>query len=182
MGRDTTMIALDSNAMTHWIDAMGSVSGPPADPEGDEKMALARIFLWMPTESCFHYTPTVETEYQAITDRAKREDHLSWALTLISAVRPLPNPVAVEARAAVLKQEHSGEEDCRIVAECELTEIVTLLTCDRKLLRNLAANRGTMTLCLPSVYWKAMAVPRGTPPMRAPHVTNPMSHATWWNW
>ena len=59
------MIALDSNTMTYWIDTMGSVPDPPAEPLQCEKVALARIFLWLP-EGCFHYTPTVEREYQEI--------------------------------------------------------------------------------------------------------------------
>lgn len=58
MGRDPSMIALDSNAMTHWIDAMGSIPGPPDHPE---KLALARIFFWMPDGACFHFLPTVQT-------------------------------------------------------------------------------------------------------------------------
>jgi hypothetical protein len=64
MGHDTTMIALDSNVMTYWIDAMSSVPGPPAEPCKAEKIALARIFFWMPDESAFHLTPTVEAEYR----------------------------------------------------------------------------------------------------------------------
>jgi hypothetical protein len=114
------MIALDSNAMTYWIDAMGSVPGPPVAPCTDEKVTLARIFFWMPTGSCFHYTPTVESEYQAIKDRAQRDNHLSWAIRLISPVWPPPDPTQVEARAADLRTHHSGERDVRIVAECEL--------------------------------------------------------------
>src|SRR5262245_26307919 len=136
MGRDTAMIALDSNAMTYWIEAMGSIAGAPADPCSAEKFALVRIFFWMPSESCFHYTPAVETEYLAIKDRVKLEDHLSWALCLISGVRPLPELSAVDARVAELKPYHRGEKDRQLVAECELSDIQTLLTCDADLLKN----------------------------------------------
>ena len=128
------MIALDSNAMTYWIDGMGSVTIAPTAPE---KIALVRVFFWMPEETCFHYTPTVEAEYEAIRDRAKRDEHLSWALTHVSCLRPLPAPTALAARATGLGRYHKGKADCKIVAECELMDIITLLTCDTNLLKNL---------------------------------------------
>jgi hypothetical protein len=182
MGRDTAMIALDSNAMTYWIDALSSVPGPPAEPCGIEKLALARIFFWMPQESCFHYTPAVEAEYLAIKDRAKRDNHISWALTMISLVRPLPDPTAVKERTSELLQYHKrGEKDCRIVAECELTEIITLLTCDGDLLKNLG-DKTNIQIRRPSEYWRQMAVPRGTRSTLAPHETNPLSRCSWWHW
>ena len=181
MGRDAAMIALDSNTMTYWIDALSSVPGPPAEPCSAEKLALALIFFWMPKESGFHYTPTVEVEYQAIRDRAKRYNHLSWALTHISAVRPLPDPTAVDARAAELMQFHKREKDCRIVAECELTEIVTLLTCDTDLLKRLKA-KTSIRIVPPSEYWELMHVPKGTLATWVPHATNPLSKVSWWHW
>jgi hypothetical protein len=106
MGRDTAMIALDSNAMTYWIDAMSSVQGPPSDPYSDEKLALARTFFWMPQECCFHYTPAIESEYRAIKDRAKRNNHLSWVMVMVSPVRPLPDPAALAQRTSELLQYH----------------------------------------------------------------------------
>jgi hypothetical protein len=181
MGYDTEMVALDSNTMTYWIDALSSVCGPPAEPCAADKFALARIFFWMPKESCFRYTPTVEAEYQAIKDRAKRDNHLSWALTHISVVRPLPEPGAVDARARELALSHNRERDCRIVAECELTEIITLLTCDADLLKRLRG-KTPIGLFRPSEYWEQMAVPKGTLATWAPHATNPLSKLTWWHW
>jgi len=181
MGRDTATIALDSNAMTYWIDALSSVQGPPAEPCSDEKLALARIFFWMPHECCFHFTPAVEAEYRAIRDRAKRDNHMSWALVMISPVRPLPDTVAVEKRASELLQCHrKGGKACRIVAECALTEIVTLLTCDGDLLKNLR-DKTSVQICRPSEYWQRMAVPPGTRSTCAPHETNPLSQYSWWH-
>jgi hypothetical protein len=85
------MIALDSNAMTYWIDAMSSVSGRPAGPCSDEKIVLARIYFWMPDESGFHLTPTVQKEYEAIEQKVKRENHESWRMVHISQVNPPPS-------------------------------------------------------------------------------------------
>lgn len=182
MGHDATMIALDSNTMTYWIDAMGSVTGPPVDPCSAEKIALARIFLWMPDESGFNFTPTVEAEYQAIRDRAKLDDHESWALAFLSAVQPPPVPEAVEARTTELTKLHRGKNDCRIVAECELTEITTLLTCDPRLLKNLGAKARGVQLYRPTEYWAQMSVEKGATPKLVPHQTNPMSRCDWWHW
>jgi hypothetical protein len=178
MGHDSSMIALDSNAMTYWIEAMGSVTTAPTAPE---KVALVRVFLWMPDETCFHYTPTVEAEYRAIRDRAKRNEHLSWALAHVSCLRPLPAPTRLAARAADLGQYHKGNADCSIVAECELMEVITLLTCDTNLLKNLRT-KSSVRLCLPSDYWALMDVPKGMWPVRKPHYTNPLSKCSWWHW
>src|SRR5438128_5492370 len=89
MGKDLTMVALDSNAMTYWIEAMSSTTGPPGEPCGAEKVALARIYCWLPEESGYHLTPTVQQEYEAIKVQKKLEDHVSWRMVHISPVMPL---------------------------------------------------------------------------------------------
>jgi len=182
MGRDTAMIALDSNTMTYWIDAMSSVTGPPSDPHSAEKIALSRIFFWMPDESCFHYMPTMEAEYRAISDRAKLDNHIRWAISHISPVMPPPHPDAVKARASEFLEDHrKGEKDRTMLAECELTEIQTLLTCDTDFLKRLRA-KARVRLCLPSEYWEWMAVPRGTRPNQKPAPGNPLLDCRWWHW
>lgn len=172
------MIALDSNAMTYWIDCMNSSAVDPTDPE---KIALVRIFLWMPNEACFRYTPTVNCEFGAITNRAKLDDHRSWAMTHVSCLRPLPDPATLNARTAELMLHHRGEADCRIVAECELMGVISLLTCDTSLLKNLKS-RTIVKVCLPSEYWRLMAIPKGAQPVRIPHKTNPLAMRSWWHW
>jgi hypothetical protein len=164
------MIALDSNAMTYWIDAMSSVQGLPSNPCSSEKLALVRIFFWMPQECCFHYTPAIEAEYHAIKDQAKPDDHLDWVLKMVSPVRPLPGPAVVEQRTSELLRHHKGEKDCRIVAESELTEIITLLACDGDLLKNLR-DKTSIQIRRLSEYWKQMGVPRGTRSTLASHET-----------
>ena len=81
MGIDTVMVALDSNAMTYFIEAMNCVSVPPAGDQAEAKIALARIFFYLPHESCFRFTPTVELEYLRIRDKMKKDDHRSWTMT-----------------------------------------------------------------------------------------------------
>ena len=87
------MLALDFNAMTYFIDAMAGLPNKPVD---SERIALVRIFLWMPSEACFRLTPTVEAEFKAIPDKAKLDEHLSWALSHLLGVRPHPDLKAVE--------------------------------------------------------------------------------------
>jgi hypothetical protein len=176
------MIALDSNVMTYWIDAMGSLDGPPAGPSSEEKIALARIYFWMPDESGFHLTPTVQREYEAIRQRVSRDNHESWRMVHISPVNPPPSVAAVSARADQLLPYHNGADDRRILAECELSEIDCLLTADGKFLRNLGPHADQVRICLPSEYWAAMRIERGVRPNRVPHHSNPLSQVDWWRW
>ncbi len=176
------MIALDSNATTYWIDAMSSVNGPPADPCREEKIALARIYFWMPEGSGFHLTPTVQKEYEAIRQQVKRGNHESWHMVHISPVNPPPFIEAVSARADDLLRYHSGADDRRILAECELSQIESLLTADEKFLRNLGPHAERVRIWLPSQYWAEMRIERGVRPNRHPHETNPMSRVDWWRW
>jgi len=111
----------------------------------------------MPNESCFHYLPTVEAEYQRISDPAKLDNHVSWVLRHISCVMPLPDSKAVQARVSQLLEFHSGENDCKILAESELTEIETLITCDTRFLKHLPS-KARVRLCSPSEYWDWMSV------------------------
>lgn len=180
MGTDTLMVALDSNAMTYWLSAMASVTEPPTNPLSDEKIALARIRFWMPSESCFHITPTVEVEYERIKDSEKLANHRSWASTLISEVRPLPNPDDVNVRTKELLRQHKGERDCRILAECELTEIETLLTCDTDMAKKLKS-AGRVNVCLPSEYWTSMRIAPDAPPTTFPAPGNSLANAAWWH-
>ena len=97
MGRDLTMVALDSNAMTYWIAALSSVPGPPAEPCVSEKMALARIFMWSPRGSGLWLTPTVQRECEAIKERDRLANYLDWALAHLSQVNP-PQLLALLSR------------------------------------------------------------------------------------
>jgi hypothetical protein len=99
VGTDPLMLALDANAFTYWIQAMNGAPKQPSEPLAEEKLALVRIFLWMPSEACFRIVPTVKAECEAIRDRTKLDDHIGWALTHVSEVRPRPNEALVAKRA-----------------------------------------------------------------------------------
>jgi hypothetical protein len=72
------MLALDSNAFTYWIQTMNGAPDQPSEPFADEKLALVRIFIWMPSDSSFKIVPTVRAEYEAIRDGAKLDTHNAW--------------------------------------------------------------------------------------------------------
>src|ERR1700730_2132155 len=137
MGIDTEMVALDSNAMTYLIEGLNCVSGPPFGPESDSKKALVHSFFYLPDCSCFRLTPTVEDEYKRIKDRLKRENHHSWRMVHFSPVRPLPDPNKISVRVQQLQRHHRDHDDCKVLAECEMCEIKTLITRDRDFLKNL---------------------------------------------
>jgi hypothetical protein len=180
MGTDTVMVALDSNAMTYFIEAMNSVHAAPAGPQAGAKKALARIFFYLPRESCFHYTPTVQLEYQRIKNALKKDDHRSWAMTHISPVMPPPDPVKLATRVAQLLAYHKKEMDCTVLAECELCEIKTLLTIDRDFLKLLGPKALRVKITTPEDYWRQLGIPAGTRPNCIPTADNPLSGTSWW--
>lgn len=178
---DPWMLALDSNAFTYWIDAMNAAPNPPSGLLADEKLALVRIFFWMPNNACFRLVPTVETECGKSRDEAKRNNHVSWAITHVSEVRPLPEDRGIAKRAVELKPYFAAENDRRIVAECELAEIGALLTCDAKFIDRLKMQT-RVWLVRPSEFWDWIRIPKGTRPVRAPAEGNPLLGCDWWCW
>jgi hypothetical protein len=180
MGIDTEMVALDSNAMTYLIEGLNCVSGPPLGREAESKIALVRSFFYLPNSSCFHLTPTVEAEYKRIKDQPKLENHRSWGMVHFSPVRPLPNANQLCVRTQQLQQHHSDYDDCRILAECEMCQIKTLITSDRNFRKNLARQAVGVKVCAPLDYWQSRGVAPGTPPRRLPTHDNPLSQVSWW--
>jgi hypothetical protein len=181
MDTSDAMVALDSNTMTYFIEAFSSGDGGPTGPLAAEQIALARIYFWSPS-FCYRVTPVIESEFEAIKDAEKRDNHKSFALTLIMGVRPLPDPELVESRAEELLPFHRGANDRKLIAECEMCEIDALLTCDAQLLKNLKQAAKGVTVCTPSEYWARMAVAPGTRPQAIPATGNPLAGADWWHW
>ncbi len=173
------MLALDSNAFTYWIQTMNGAPDQPSEPFADEKLALVRIFFWMPSDSSFKIVPTVRAEYEAIRDGAKLDTHNAWALTHVSEVRP--DDAAVGIRAHQLSAYHPGKNDRRIIAECELAGISALLTCDTKLLERIRMET-PVWIARPTALWEWMRIPRAQPPNKAPACGNPLLECTWWGW
>ena len=69
--------------------------------------------------------------------------------------------------------------DCRVLAECELSEIKTLITEDRDFVRTLGGHSGVRIMSAEE-YWSSLGVPLGASPTKVPHATNPLAQQTWW--
>jgi hypothetical protein len=175
------MLALDANAFTYWLEAMNSAPHEPSGLLAGEKVALVRIFFWMPDGAVFRLVPTVKAECGAIADKSKLDDHASWAMTHVSQVRPLPDETLVVKRAEELKVFRVGENDRKIIAECELADIKALLTCDAKFIDRLKMQT-RVWLVQPSEFWHWMRVSRGERPIRSPALGNPLLQCNWWKW
>jgi hypothetical protein len=177
------MVALDSNALTKLIDAVASITGPQKDHEYDAKLALVRSFFYLPPECCFHYTPTVEIEYLRIRDEAKLGEHLSWIGSQFCMVNPPPNHKEVETHAHELNKIHVGSKkfnDCKILAECEASFIMCLISCDDNFVRKFRNYISNVRLCTPVDYWNSLGIKQGALPQRLPHPANPLARETWW--
>lgn len=181
MGSDRWMLALDANAFTYWIEAMNAAPEQPSGRLAEEKLALVRIFLWMPPDAGFHLVPTVKAECDAISDRAKRDDHIAWALSHVSVIQPLPQEDLLAKRAEELVSYRVGGSDGKIIAECEQARVGALLTCDGKLIERLRMET-RVWLVRPSEFWDRMRIPRGSPPNRRPADGSPLLQCSWWQW
>jgi hypothetical protein len=181
LGTGRWTLALDANALTYWIDAMNAAPDEPSGPLAEEKLALVRIFFWMPSQSCFGLVPTVKAEYEAIPNRAKLEEHIGWALTHTAEVQPSPDEALITKRAYELTAHRAGVNDRKIVAECELSGISALLTCDGRLVERLRLET-RVWLVRPSEFWDRLRVAKGSPPNRTPPSGNPLLECSWWHW
>lgn len=179
MATDTEMVALDSNALTYLIDALEAVNGPPTGRLGPTKIALARTFMYLPPDSCFHIVPTVEFEFQKIKDRARLANHTDWVLTHISMVSPRPPEDLVRLRAFELLAYGADVGDCRVLAECELSQIKTLITEDKDFVRTLGGH-SRVRIMSAEECWSSLGVKPGASPNKVPHPTNPLARQTWW--
>lgn len=181
MGSDRWMLALDANAFTYWIEAMNAAPEQPSGRLAEEKLALVRIFLWMPPEASFRLVPTVKVEYEAIPNHAKRDTHIAWAMIHVSEVQPSPQEDLVAERAEELVSYRVGASDGKIIAECEQARVGALLTCDGKLIERLRMET-RVWLVRPSEFWDRMRIPRGSPPNRRPADGSPLLQCSWWQW
>ncbi len=68
-----------------------------------------------------------------------------------------------------------------VLAEAEATQLAILLSFDFDFVDHLAA-KSNVILMKPLDCWKALGIPRGSPPKTVPHPTNPLIDQCWWRW
>lgn len=179
MGKDTLMVALDSNSLTYLIDALEYINRPTG-PLVEDKVALARSYFYLPECSPFHLSPTVFTEYGRIADEGRLAMHESWTSSHFCPIVPRPDPATVEEQAGRLLSHHSDVDDCRVVAECQLSAIRLLVTRDGNLRKRLGPHSGSVKLLSPREFWTLLDVKPGTAPRMLPTMENPLISTSWW--
>ena len=144
-----------------------------------EKKALVRSFFYGDCWLCM--TPTIEYEWQAISDPVKRKSHASWNGVLFGTVPFYENDQdsIADERSKYFASIHPKQKDCRILAEAEILGIGTLLSYDFDFVRRL--NEHTkVRVCKPSEHWRELGIPPGSQPCLVPVPSNPLSQQTWW--
>jgi hypothetical protein len=180
MGKDTEMVALDSCAMTGLIKALSAVHAPTGRQKDDE-LALVRSFFYLPSECCFHLSRRVRSEYEAITDRARREEHASWNAALFCDLHPAPDDKLVDVRVESLRKYHpKGIADLTVLAECELGQVKNLVTLDNEFRDKVPDDATVVRLYSPVEFWQKLNVPNGAPPVRSPSHGTPLAGQNWW--
>jgi hypothetical protein len=106
-------VAVDSNALTYLLDAVcdGYLPGADPDPGGSERVAMFRVFCYLPERPWVG--PTVRVEYAAIVDASKRDDHDRWTRYHLEDVELTGDAESVDARVKELKKHHCHLDDCR---------------------------------------------------------------------
>lgn len=150
----------------------------PRDTDLDEqRIAALRLYLW--TTLAVGETAVKESERAREPVRTRLDRFVTVLLPEWHV--PVHDEARLEARTKELSSLHRGIEDCRIVAEAELIGVPTLLTFDKDLQRRLRA-AARVSILTPVEQWERLAIPRGTPPLRRPDATNPLSGRNFWHW
>jgi hypothetical protein len=175
--RNLSEIGLDSQCLTYLISALEGVAAP-TDSLAEQKVALARLYLYTP--GTVWVSPTVEREFLRIRDEARRTSHVNWTSVLFG-VRPLNDGAAVEGRAATLGSFHADLDDRLVLAESEDIGFATLLSFDTRFVNRLS-HHARLLLTEPAAFWASLGIPRGATPDKVPAFGNPLAAETWWRW
>ena len=178
MSKSEINLGIDSQCLSYWLDSLDELV-EPIDNLAVEKIALTRI--WLYTEGGFTASETVIAECQNIKNHERRQLHNSWVGTHIHNP-PIRDNEYIKQRTKALSKFHSGEQDCRILAEAEEIGLDILLTYDFNFLNRLREKSDNILLYKPSEYWSKLNLSHGIKPNIIPHKTNPMSVQEWWRW
>jgi hypothetical protein len=173
------IVAIDSNALTYFVEAIEPGYDPTADaPDlAFERVAMIRSYLYGGV--CFWIMPTAQEEYLRIRDPVRHKQHQSTAWVLFLDHPVSAEPALIENRAQELAQFHANLSDCMVVAEAEAAGVPALLTRDSALILHLG-QQTALTIQYPSTYWRTLGIGPGSPLQLAPHSSNPLLTATWW--
>ena len=180
-------IAIDTNVFTFLIESTHEGYDPKKDarPElAGQKISALRLFFYLPGPGSLVVLPTVMKEAEMIGDGTKRDRHLNWALRNLAKESPEYSPnfeVDTDKLTNSLLAHHSGESDCRILAEAEFFEESHLITFDLKLAKRLAACT-RVVIKTPLDAWIQASIPKGASPRLSLPEANPLFNQSWWRW
>jgi hypothetical protein len=162
-------VAIDSNLLTYLLQAMVPGYNPLRDTTGlvQDKITMMRLFLY--SRKPFYISPKVQDEYMDITDSNLKEAHKRLNDLHLLDMLPIPDKELVKKRKDCYLKFHPGEKDCQILAEVEIAGIEILLTRDRDFYDKLHKEILTVKLMKPIEFWNSLKIPKGTPPITAPH-------------
>jgi hypothetical protein len=170
-------IFVDSSCLSCVIAAMQGVAAPTGDLAAQE-VALVRTYLYAP--GTLWTVPTVDREFERLTEPAQRAGHRAW-VSVLFGLRPPQDYGAVRRRTDELGKAHGDPDDCLVVAEVEGAGGDVLLTLDGGMVRHLAPHT-RLFLTTPALYWEALTIPRGARPRQVPAPANPLRREEWWRW
>ena len=171
--------ALDSNCLTFFVQATWDY-----DPDNDatelrwERTALLQAYLF--TAEPYSILPVVNEEYERIANEEKLARHFEVTSILTLDVLGSVPQQEYDKRLNELRALHSGENDCRALAQAELYGIPVLLTFDKRMLNNLACVANGTRLMAPSRYLSSLGLSAESEPKLQPHPKNPLCKRSWW--
>jgi hypothetical protein len=172
--------ALDSNALTYLLDAIAVDDYDPAldaSPLAKERLAMAWCLFhgncspWIP--------PTARDEYQRIRSEEKRDVHRRWTQYHLQDKDLNVPDHRIKQRVAELLPHHRKALDCRVLAETEFACLKTLLTVDQDLRARLQPHT-SVSILLPSEFWKGLGVTAESASGIRPAPDNPLYGKAWW--
>ena len=174
-------IAIDSNTLTYLIDATQPSYDPAIDINlADERISMLRLFLYL--GQSFYILPTVRNEYNRIKDPKKHYFHKHYHDILLLDTHKNIDPSALNILKTFYNRTHTGESDCLVLAEAELSYMDILLTCDDDFIKKLSSVSSKVKIYRPKDYWKQLNIPKGSIPNLFPYHSNPLVSKTWWQW
>ena len=173
--------AVDSNALTYLVDAIGVEGYDPAqDNSGlaDERIAMSRLFmygdckLWVP--------PVVRIETADIPpgELLDAQNRITW-YRLLDHDSGVAEGVIQRRVNQLLPHHNKSVNDCRVLAETEAMELRYLVTRDGKLYRHLQAHT-KVKIVRPVELWNSLDIHCAPPHALVPAPDNPLSAYDWW--
>ena len=156
-----------------------AIAGNYQPEPGEERVASLRLFIW---GADLGVSETPLSQSQKTPDPEHREE-LDRLVTILLPEFGVPDGAEADVAARVLELValHGDAEDCRIVAEAGALEAGVLITFDKRMRRRLE-RVSRVPILYPTELWAKLAIPRGTPPIWEPDVTNPLSRESFWRW